>query len=453
MTFIEEPIRKTPVFDNVDVLVIGGGPSRLSAALASAREGVYTLLLERYGCFGGVISQVGVEGVAWYRHEKTVESGGLLTEFESLSKEIGGSTKEPQSDSEAIDAEMFKIVADNLICNSGVKPLLHCLAVDVVMDGDTIKGVIFESKSGRYIILSKIIIDCSGDADVAYKAGASYFKRKKSELMDVTQLFNLRGVNVEKFNYYVKNILKPTYKDWGGEVWSQICNEESMFSPYMEKPFLKAYENKLIKERDNLTLGGTWSTVSKEGDLTQMNMVFMNHIDCTDIEDLTKAEIVGRAAALDIIKVLNNLVPGCENARLRNFGMSLGTRDSRIIDGVGFLTESYVRNEGRCENSIGIQPDFIDGFGVLHIPTDGKYYQIPYECLLPKKIKNLLVAGRTISGDKIAFCSFRNMSCCTVTGQGAGVAAAIAVKNKQNTYTVDIKKVQKSLMQQGVRIN
>lgn len=452
MTYIDEKIKKTPIFANVDVLVVGGGPSGLSAALASAREGVNTLLLERYGCFGGVISQVGVEGIAWYRHEKTVESEGLLQEFESVSNKLGGSSKEPQSDSEAIDAEMFKVVADKLVLDSGVRPLLHCFAVDVVMDGDTIKGVVFESKAGRYAILAKIVIDCSGDADIAFKAGAPYFKRSKSELMDVTQLFNLRGVDVEKFNYYVKNVLKPTYKDWGGEVWSQICNEDSMFSPYMEKPFLKAYKDNLIEKRENLSLGGTWSTISKEGDLTQMNMIFMNHVDCTDIEDLTKAEILGRTAALDIIKVLNNSVPGCENARLRNFGMTLGTRDSRIIDGHDYLTEDYVRNEGRCENSIGIQPDFIDGFGALHIPTDGKYFQISYQCLLPKKVKNLLVAGRTISGDKIAFCAFRNMSCCTVTGQGAGVAAAIAVKNNKTSYTVDIKKIQDALIKQGVRI-
>jgi flavin-dependent dehydrogenase len=134
--------------EETDVLVVGSGPGGLAAALAAAREGVDTILVERYGCFGGNITQVPVESIAWYRHEGTVESEGIGVEFETRAKEMGASRKEPQSSSEALDADMFKYVADKLVAEAGIVPILHCYAVDTVMEDETIKGIITESKSG-----------------------------------------------------------------------------------------------------------------------------------------------------------------------------------------------------------------------------------------------------------------------------------------------------------------
>lgn len=149
---------------------------------------------------------------------------------------------------------------------------------------------------------------------------------------------------------------------------------------------------------------------------------------------------------------MRKYVPGFENARLRNFGMTMGTRESRQIDGLYRLTKEDVQNQARFEDSIGIFPEFIDGNGVLWLPTTGRYYQIPYRALVPREIQNLLVAGRAISGEIDAHASFRNMSCCVVTGQGAGTAAAISVKEGVPAAEVDIKKVQKALEKQGVRV-
>ncbi len=455
MKTIREPARDIPVLMQTDVLVVGGGPSGLAAAIASAQAGVDTLLMDRYGCFGGVISQVGVEGVAWYRHNgQTVEAGGLMRVFEDTAKQMGGSQKEPQSDSEALDAEMFKVVADRMVLGAGVTPLLHCTGVQAIVEDGAITGIITESKSGRMAILAKRVIDCTGDADIAASAGAPFTKADKGSLMDVTQLFNLRGIDSKAFQRYVDEELKPTYRDWGGEAWSQNMSEGlDMFSPYIEHPFVRARNEGLIPREPNVSLGGTWSSVSPDNDITQMNMIFMKNYDCTDVRDLTEAEIKGREAAMHAITALQAYVPGFAHARLRNFGMTLGTRESRKIEGHYYLTEQDVSGQARFEDSIGIFPEFIDGCNTLVLPISGRYFQLPYRALLPKKVDNLLVAGRAISGDRIAHCAFRNMSCCVVTGQGAGVAAAMSVRSGKRTSEVDIHLVQEALKKQDVRID
>jgi len=149
MRHIAEQARNIPVMLETEVLVVGGGPGGLAAAIAAAREGVHTTLVDRYGCFGGAISQVGVETIAWYRHEGTIDVEGIGIEFEQRAKAMGGTQKESQSLSEALDAQMFKYVADTLVQESGAEPVLHCLAVEPFIDGDTINGVVVESKSGR----------------------------------------------------------------------------------------------------------------------------------------------------------------------------------------------------------------------------------------------------------------------------------------------------------------
>jgi len=170
------------------------------------------------------------------------------------------------------------------------------------------------------------------------------------------------------------------------------------------------------------------------------------------VEDLTRAEIMGRENALRAIQVLNAKIPGFQEARLRNFGMTIGTRESRKIDGQYRLTEQDVMNQGRFEDSIGIYPEFIDGCGYLIIPTTGRYFQVPYRALVPKQVDNLLVAGRCISGDRIAHSAFRNMTCCVLTGQAAGVAAALSVRDQVPTSKVDVGRLQACLERQGVKL-
>lgn len=452
---ITEPARTLEVLARADVLVIGSGPGGLAAALAAARAGVSVLLLERNGCFGGNITQVGVEGFAWYRHEQTVDAEGIGIEFEARAKAAGAAQPEPQSDSHALDAEGFKNVADAMVAEAGVQPLLHALVVAPIIEDDAIIGVIVESKSGRHAVLGTVVIDATGDADIAHRSGTTTRKTPVEEMQAASVMFHMTGVDKAAFIQGVKDD-PQTYLSWAGaDEWAMETSgkEDDMFSPWLSKPFDRAKAAGLIPE-DLKTIGGTWGAISDQGDLTYLNLVHMPEIDGTDVWSLTAGEIEGRRQALLAIEALRRYTPGCENAKLRNYGMTIGIRDTRKLVARYNLTADDVREQGRFEDSIGIFPEFIDGYGILILPTTGRYFHVPYNSMVPADgVRNLLVTGRSIGGDKVSHAAVRNMMCCTVAGQGAGAAAATAVKTRRDVASVDVAAVQAELKRQDVRLS
>jgi hypothetical protein len=349
---------------------------------------------------------------------------------------------------------MFKYVADVLVEEAGVRPMLHRLCVAPIVEDGAVRGVITESKSGREAILARRVVDATGDADVAARAGAPYRKTPKESMLSASVMFSMSGVNKRRFIDAVKADPQK-YRDWAGNFeWDIVTDgkEDDLFSPFLRKPFKQAVADGLIPP-NLITMAGTWGTVTDQGDLTYLNLVHLGEIDGTDADDLTRGEIEGRRQAIHAIDALRAYMPGCEDARLRNFGMTLGIRDTRKIEALYDLTEADVRGEARFDDAIGIFPEFIDGYGVLILPTTGRYFHVPYRSLVPREIGHLIVAGRSIGGDRISHAAVRSMMCCAVSGQGAGAAAAVSIRTGRDFAQLDVDRVRAELRRQGARID
>ncbi|MEZ5637325.1 MAG: FAD-dependent oxidoreductase [Burkholderiaceae bacterium] len=448
---LREPARDIDIIHTTELLVVGSGPGGLAAALAAARAGVQVTLVERFGCFGGNLTVVGVEGFAWYRHAQTVEADGIGREFEERAKAMGAAVPESQSLSYEIDSEGFKLVADALVQEAGIHPMLHRMFVAPIMDGGAITGIIVESKAGREAICAQRVIDATGDADVAYRAGAPTRTTPVEQMQAASVMFHLAGVDKQAFMAGVRQD-PQTYRDWGTGEWviETSGKEDAMFSPFLKKPFAQAIRDGVIPAHLN-TIAGTWGAIHDTGELTYMNLVHLAGCDGTDPDSMTRFEIEGRRQAMLAVEALRRYTPGCAGARLRNFGMTIGIRDTRKIDAAYNMTEHDVREQARFDDSVGIYPEFIDGYGVLVLPTTGRYMHVPYRCMLPKGVSNLLVTGRAIGGDRIAHAATRNMACCAVAGQGAGIAAALSIRHRTPLERIDIGQLQRELDRQGVR--
>ena len=408
------------------------------------------MIVERHAFLGGTITACGMETLTWYRYENTADSACVGNEFEQRAARMGATTKFPYNNSQNLDSEKFKYIADDLMRENGIEVLLHTTIADVIKRDGAIAGVIVESKSGRQVIWAKRVVDATGDADIFHLCGARYTTMPKEHAYGVSSVFNVIGVDKDRFLAYTDDE-KATYKDWS-RTWEQRTDgkENHLRTPYFDKQFEDAAKAGVIAS--SAGLGGSWSTITDNGELRNLNMVHQRGIDALDVKQLSRAEMDGRLKTLDAIKALRHSIPGCENAQLRNFSHTLGIRHSRKIVGRTHIDEDYVMNDGRTSESIGWFPRFIDGSRTLILPTDGRGYQVPYGILVSNDVENVLAAGRCVAGDPISHASLRNMMACCLTGQGAGVACAVSIRRGTSTSSVDVRLVQEELKQQGVKL-
>jgi hypothetical protein len=290
------------------------------------------------------------------------------------------------------------------------------------------------------------VIDATGDADIASRAGAPYEMNPKDRLMEVTVNFGCSGIDVDTFGMYL--LQNPgKMSDWAPHTSGK---EDDMLSTHLTEPFEKAKAaGEIPQDMDLICFPGYYTDT---GEMPSLNGMHLFNIDGTDVRDLTAAEMEGRRRVLMAVEALKKYTPGFENARLRTIASTVGIRETRKIVGEYRITEQDVKNQARFSDSIGICPEFLDGYGVLYLPTTGRYFQVPYGILLPRQVENLLVAGRCVAGDRISHAATRQMVCCSVTGQGAGVAAAVSLKDDVTCRQVDPGRVQQRLEAQGVRI-
>ena len=310
MKTITCPSKEVPVIAETQVLVVGSGPAGISAAVASARCGAKTMLVERYGCFGGALSVGQVESYTWYFNKNTYTAQGISKEIEDRMIKIGGVQDDDRGCGHFLNPEKYKYMLDCWIQEEGITPLLHTLVVDVIMEGKTVKGVIVENKSGRGAILADRIVDATGDGDVAALAGAAYEKGENNngKVLPVTMVFGVSGVDTKTFRDYIESHPEMTNPDTHG----------------LKLPFRRAKaDGKWPVERD----GGAWKELTPTGEFTSLNLTLENGIDGTNVWDLTHAEIQGRQQVMWAVDVLRNYAKemGFANCSLRSIAGQIAT--------------------------------------------------------------------------------------------------------------------------------
>ena len=443
-----------------EVVVLGGGTAGSIAAIAASRNKADCILVERYGYVGGTVSYI--QGMIGFRSiTGEVVVSGIADEMVEQVKKLGGSEGhmfDPIAGSvTTLDPEIYRIVMMEMVSNSKTKPLFHSVLTGVLMDGERIKGVTVHNKSGFENIYADTFVDASGDADLAYAVGADVDKGAREQLQPVSLMFRMGGFNKEKFTSYIKN--HPEELE-SAKTWSRGFTQ-TFFDDHPEYVYFKGLDklvDRVKKEtgyelpRDRIHLD-----LFKRKDHILLNVSRITQVDATDADDLTRAEIEGRRQVLEIYEFLVKYVPGFENAFLLSVSEQVGIRETRRIKGKYILTKEDVLSARRFEDVIarGIHPVDIHDGGVgrgMNITSLDRPYDVPYRCLLPQKVENLIVAGRCVSATREAFGSVRGTTTCMATGQAAGTAAVMSLVSKGNPNSVDVKKLQEKLIQDGQKI-
>ena len=408
MQTYHENAKELPIAGEYDVIVAGSGPAGTAAAVMAGRMGAKVLIIEWNNAIGGISTS------GMMSHWTGSVTSPLYTEILQRSADMNEGEQKGKIQ-QFINPENLKSVYLDMLKDANVDVLLYTFVCGVVMEGDQLTGVITESKSGRRVFRSKVVVDGTGDGDVAAFAGVEYHKGRESDgkMQPTTLMFKVAGVDMSRA--VLLGSFESTYQTEKGEL--QALAKEHI--PYPAGHLL-AYKS---------TLPG----------IVTCNMTNCTDIDGTKAEDLTRAEIVCRSQMPAIVKYLREFVPGFENCYIISAGSMMGVRETRHFKGVYTLNENDILTAKVFDDWVvrGAHFNFdvhnmtgsgLDATGVQKHWTQPKGYTIPYGCLVPEKINGLLLSGRNISGTHIAHSNYRVMPICVGIGAAAGAAAAAAIK-------------------------
>lgn len=443
-----------------DVVVIGGGPAGLSAAITAKRMGLKTLIVEKNGYLGGSLA-IGLSPLSFLDKKGRKCVAGFGQEFMELLEVEGysnGTCVCPKHNSATcVNAEGVKITAAKLCREVGVDVLLHSEVLDVEKDGDCIKNITCFGKCNKVKLSAKQFIDCTGDGDLAYLCGCEYEKgqEKSGVLQPPTVMFTLENVEQEKlFAYVEKHPEELLYKD----------------SAIYENPDYTVEHFRKNKSHVFVGLQATFRMLKSEGTLpvkresfiyinsTNPKEVYVNSIritdtDATDIMDLSNAELEGILQVPQLVKLLKERIPGFENCFVSAISSSIGVRETRRFKGIRRVTAEDAMKGNVPSDTIALSGYKIDvhsgkDTGLLFYDIE-EPFGIPYGCLLSKDIKNLTFAGRCISADAIALGSLRIIPTCMALGQAAGVGVALAIKENIQLNKVNVEELRAILKEQN----
>ena len=425
-------IYSTPFYatKEIDVLVVGSGSAGSTAAITAARLGARVMLVERYGFLGGTSTQVLDTFYGFYTpgepRQKVV--GGVPDDVVDALMHHEAAIIRPNTygagDGVTYDPDVLKIVWESLAKKTGVEILFHSFVADAIIAQDRVESVIAFNKAGALRILPRFVIDASGDADVAAAAGVPYEGAKEGPVQSLTTTFRMLNVDDARAREVKKDQLHA-----------------------------------LMKEAID---SGNYNLPRKEGSIhitpfpgiMATNMTRVGNIDATDPEQLTEAEIEGRQQALAYASFLRDCVPGYEHAVMADLSTQIGVRESRRIYGAYRLTREDVLAARDFDDAVArcgapIEEHHHGGDTRWEYLPTGATYAIPYRCLLPENVANLLVAGRCLSAEHDAHASVRSMGQCMAMGQAAGTAATLALEQKQALQSIDTRALQDRLRTLG----
>lgn len=426
MKTYKEPAKELPVVAEVDTLVVGGGPAGIMAACAAASNGGKVMLVESRGFVGGNLA-IGLPILGFLSVQGDLIIRGYAEKFINRLRERGACGPHKPCKLHVsltiINPDEAKTVALEMLEEAGVKLKLYTMMTDVIVESDKVKGIITESKSGRQVILAKNTIDCTGDGDVAFKAGVECSKGDaEGGMQPPTLMFSMKGVDIEA----LRKAIVENKEGYDMDIMPSEQFKEGHFITVGLRGLLK----KATEDGLEIPVLRTILITGLDNDQIWVNMTRVNGVDSTDADSHTYGEETARKQVYQVEKYLKKYVAGFENAYINTITPFMGIRESRVMKGKYVVTGEDLLSDSRFEDAIAVGSYPVD----IHHAKGGDCtllyckdcYDLPYRALLPEKINNLLVAGRCASMNHEAMAATRVMSTCMALGHAAGTAARMA---------------------------